>query len=83
MDRPITISDLGDNASDIMRAVEAGGSFVVTSHGRPVAKIVPAAATPAFDLLRDQAERWTELGEWLDQRPFRTIAPWTRDELYD
>jgi prevent-host-death family protein len=35
-----------DNA-EIMRRVEAGESFVITRHGRPVADLVPHGAVPA------------------------------------
>jgi prevent-host-death family protein len=61
-----------------LRAVKRGRSVVVTSHGRPVARIVPiaedervaeSARAALFDRLR--AERAVKAGHW------------TREELYD
>jgi prevent-host-death family protein len=41
MARSIPHRELRNNSSEILRAVEAGESFTVTNHGRPVAKLVP------------------------------------------
>lgn len=43
MARSIPHRELRNNSSEILRAVEAGESFTVTNHGRPVAKLVPIA----------------------------------------
>ena len=40
---PATISQrqLRNDSGAVLRAVQAGGSFVITNHGTPVARIVP------------------------------------------
>ena len=78
MDETVSAADANRNFSRILRAVRDGSSFVVTSHGRPVARIVPAetkdaAADAAWEALLARLER---------QKPFHA-EPWTRDDLYD
>ncbi|MBJ7459270.1 MAG: type II toxin-antitoxin system prevent-host-death family antitoxin [Thermoleophilaceae bacterium] len=45
MARSIPHRELRNNSSEILRAVEAGESFTVTNHGRPVAKLTPLDET--------------------------------------
>jgi prevent-host-death family protein len=65
--------------SKILREVRGGETVVVTSHGEPVAKIVPAG--------RDVAERENAKQALLDHlraQPAQNLGiTWTRDELYD
>jgi len=35
------IRDLKSNLSEYMRSVEAGGTVVITKHGKPIGRIVP------------------------------------------
>ncbi len=61
-----------------MRRVREGHRYVVTSHGRPVARIVPA----------DNRERVVSgaraaLLSRLDRQPVVNAGRWTRDELYE
>jgi prevent-host-death family protein len=77
----ITAAEANRNFSRLLRGVREGQSYVVTAHGRPVAKLVPAdqdAATTArkaaFDALMKR----------LDSQPAtNTPRSWTRDELYE
>lgn len=78
MDKTVSAADANRNFSELLRGVRSGRSYVVTSHGKPVARIVPAteqnvvavtARKILFNRLRDQ--RVTDIG------------PWTRDELYE
>ncbi|EQB16756.1 MULTISPECIES: type II toxin-antitoxin system prevent-host-death family antitoxin [Sphingobium] len=62
----------------ILRGVRDGNSYVVTSHGRPVARIIPA----------DREEEATSgaravLLARLARQDIVQIGRWTRDELYD
>ena len=67
--------------SQLIRGVrEDGATYVVTSHGKPVAKIVPI--TDERDSAFREAARKKMLERWAEQ-PLLTIGPWTRDELYD
>jgi prevent-host-death family protein len=65
-----------------LRGVREGRSYVVTSHGRPIAKLSPINDTKlADDRIREAAKR--ELLRRLESQPVIDIGRWTRDELYD
>jgi len=78
MEQAVSAADANRKFSTILRGVRDGNSYVVTSHGRPVARIIPA----------DQ-EGETILGaraallSRLEQQEIVQIGRWTRDELYD
>jgi prevent-host-death family protein len=76
MEKVIQATAANRSFSRILREVAQGDSFTVTSHGRPIARIVPvqgkgseAAKQRLLDHLRSQ--------------PAMNIGPWTREELYD
>jgi prevent-host-death family protein len=78
MDKAVSAADANRRFSELLRTVKQGRSVVVTSHGKPVAKITPvaeddraagAARSALFARLR--RERVVKAGRW------------TRDELYD
>ena len=78
MDETITAADANRSFSQLLRKVREGRSFVVTSHGKPVAKLVPVepdaeARRRALDALLAR----------IDAQPIQNIGRWTRDELYD
>lgn len=78
MEEAVSAADANRKFSRILRGVRAGRSYVVTSHGRPVARIVPADK-------HDQggsAARSALLAR-LDRQPVVDVGRWTRDELYD
>jgi prevent-host-death family protein len=65
-----------------VRGVREGRSYVVTAHGRPIARLAPISeAKAADDRVREAAKR--ELLSRLESQPVIDIGPWTRDELYD
>jgi prevent-host-death family protein len=78
MDKPISAADANRNFSQVLREVREGRSYLVTSHGKPVAKIVPVAA---LDPARAGARR--TLVRRLRARKVRKIGRWSRDELYE
>ena len=78
MDRPVSAADANRSFSWILREVRDGASFVVTAHGKPVARIVPFKA----DLDARLAAR-DRLFARLKSQPAQNIGPWTRDELYE
>lgn len=68
--------------SELLRGVREGKSYVVTSHGRPVARLSP----PDLDAEAAAAARaaaWEALRTRLRTNTGVEIAPWTRDELYE
>jgi len=78
IDRVVSAADANRRFSELLRGVREGRSFVVTTHGKPVAKLVPAgkadtAGTGARKALlaRLRAEAIVE------------VSRWTRDELYE
>ena len=76
MDQAVSAADANRRFSEVLRTVKKGRSVVVTSHGKPVAKITPvveddrAAAVASSALFaRLRKERVVKAGRW------------TRDEL--
>ncbi|MCB9969271.1 MAG: type II toxin-antitoxin system prevent-host-death family antitoxin [Geminicoccaceae bacterium] len=47
--RRVRASDVTTQFAAILSSVERGESFVVTCHGKPIARIVPAASTDPTD----------------------------------
>jgi prevent-host-death family protein len=78
MQKTVTAADANRDFSRILRGVREGQSYVVTSHGRPVAKIVPPGEDEPG---REEARK--ALFARLESQPIRKIKPWTRDELYE
>ena len=79
MDEAITAADANRRFSSLLRRVREGRSVVVTSHGKPIARIVP---------LSERDERTTEgaraaLLARLRSEPVANIGRWTRVELYE
>jgi prevent-host-death family protein len=78
MDIAISAANANRRFSELLRTVKKGRSVVVTSHGKPVAKITPVseddrtaegARSALFARLR--GERVVKAGRW------------TREDLYD
>lgn len=75
MDKVIQAAEADRHVSHLLREVQEGQSYVVTSHGRPVASTAPIE--PARLGVRKR------LLARLRSQPAVDIGPWTRDELYD
>jgi len=78
MERVVSAADANRKFSELLRAVREGQSYIVTSHGRPIARIVPIEENEgiytkarAALLKRLRSERVTNIGRW------------RRDELYE
>ena len=78
MEEAISAADANRRFSELLRTVKKGRSVIVTSHGKPVAKITPIAddewaaeGARAVLFARLRTERAVNAGHW------------TRDELYD
>ncbi len=77
MQKSISAAEANRKFSELLRGVKAGQKYVVTSHGRPVARIEPIDK-------EDDADRALEaLLKRLRSQKAIDIGPWTRDELYD
>lgn len=78
MNETVSAADANRRFSSLLRGVREGRTYVVTSHGKPVARIVPA------DEDDERAEAaWAKLLARLKKQPVLNTGPWTRDELYD
>jgi prevent-host-death family protein len=77
MEKPISAADANRNFSRLLRGVRQGESYVVTSHGRAVARIVPVGDG------REAIDARATLLKRLHSQPVRNIGRWNRDELYE
>jgi prevent-host-death family protein len=82
MEKSVSAADANRKFSELLKGVRKGRSYIVTSHGEPVAKLVPAepdarlfAAARSSLLARLKAQRAVQ-GSKARRR-------WTRDELYE
>jgi prevent-host-death family protein len=78
MDQAISAAEANRRFSELLRTVKEGRSIIVTSHGKPVAKITPVA----------EGEQIAEVARAALFARLRTervvnIGRWTRSELYD
>ncbi|MCO5121136.1 MAG: type II toxin-antitoxin system prevent-host-death family antitoxin [Burkholderiaceae bacterium] len=78
MEEAVSAAEANRKFSLILRGVREGHSYVVTSHGRPVARIVPADRRESI-----VAGARTALLSRLERQPVLNAGRWTRDELYE
>ncbi|MCJ2056882.1 type II toxin-antitoxin system prevent-host-death family antitoxin [Methylobacterium sp. J-048] len=78
MDEAIPAAEANRKFSLLMRGVRDGNSYVVTSHGRPVARIVPASERDGVA----SGARATLLSR-LQRQPVVQAGPWTREALHE
>jgi prevent-host-death family protein len=76
MAKSISAAEANRMFSAVLREVRGGDSYIVTSHGRPVAQIVPFS-------VGDRAAARTALFTRLTAARVRSIGRWTRDELHE
>ncbi|MGA9473263.1 MAG: type II toxin-antitoxin system prevent-host-death family antitoxin [Terriglobales bacterium] len=80
MEKAISASDANRKFSQLLREVKEGRTYVVTSHGRPVARIAPIESKEGKV---GDSPAWAALMRRLRRQRVVNIGPWTRDELYD
>jgi prevent-host-death family protein len=73
----IPAADANRMFSALLRRARAGHTIVITSHGRPVARLVPVREGDGVT----QTAR-AGLFKRLRATPARVVRRWTRDELY-
>jgi prevent-host-death family protein len=78
MDKAVSAADANRRFSELLRTVKAGRVVIVTSHGKPVAKIAPIVED-------DRVEEGARAALFARLRSERVVnaGRWTRDELYD
>lgn len=78
MEETVSAAEANRRFSALLRGVREGRSYVVTSHGKPVARLIPAGK---HDDVASSA-RSTLLSR-LEKQPVITVGQWRRDELYE
>lgn len=78
MDEVVSAADANRRFSLLLRGVRAGRSYVVTSHGKPVARLIPAGRHESVAI----GARLALLSR-LKTQPVIEVGRWTRDELYE
>ncbi len=78
MIKSVSAADANRRFSELLRTVKTGRSVVVTSHGKPVARISPV-------IQDDRAVEGARAALFARLRKERVVnvGRWTRDELYD
>jgi len=78
MEEAVSAADANRRFSLLLRGVREGRSFVVTSHGKPVARLIPAGKHSEMAISTRLA-----LLSRLEKQPVAYAGRWTRDELYE
>lgn len=74
----VPAADANRRFSELLRGVREGRTYVITSHGRPVAKMIPIDA----ETTGREAARAALLAR-LEAQPVSDIGRWSREELYE
>ena len=78
MEKAISAADANRKFSQLLRDIREGHSYIVTSHGRPVARLIPAGKHDDV-----AASARSTLLSRLETQPIIDAGRWTRDELYE
>jgi prevent-host-death family protein len=78
MDKVVSAADAKRKLSQLLQKVRRGRSYVVTSHGKPVARI-----SPVDEAGRIEASARATLLVRLRSQSVTKALRWTRDNLYD
>lgn len=78
MAKAISATDANRKFSQLLDGVRQGRSYVVTSHGRPIAKL-----SPVNEAAKTTADARKALLTRLRRQTASRAGRWTRDELYE
>jgi prevent-host-death family protein len=78
MEKAVTAADANRKFSKLLRAVREGQSYVVTSHGRAIARVVPLHKNANI-----AREARAALMKRLRSEPVARVGRWRREELYE
>ena len=78
MEKAVSAADANRNLSELLRGVRQGRSYVVTSHGKPIARLVPLESSNPVAA----GARTALLARLHSQRPV-DIGRWKREDLYE
>jgi prevent-host-death family protein len=80
MEKSISAADANRSFSQVLREVREGRTYIVTSHGKPVARIAPVQSKQGKV---GDSPGWGRLLRRIGKQRVMNIGRWTRDELYD
>jgi prevent-host-death family protein len=78
VEKMVAAAEANRRFSELLREVREGNTYIVTSHGRPVAKIVPLSNDE-----RTGEAAHAALLEHLRSQTAVNAGKWTREELYE
>ena len=78
METQISAAEANRSFSYLLREVRGGVSYVVTAHGKPVARIIPCEPADAT-----RAAARSALMQRLQSQQATDIGPWRREDLYE
>lgn len=78
MEKAVTSAEANRQFSFLLRGVREGHRYIVTSHGKPVARLVPVEADDPVATKAREA-----LLQRLAAQDIVQAGRWTRDELYE
>lgn len=78
MEKTVSAADANRNFSQLLSGVRRGGVYIVTNHGKPVARL-----SPVEEAGETIAGARAHLFARLRRQPVTRIGRWTRDELYE
>lgn len=78
VEETVSAADANRRFSELLRTVKDGRSVLVTSHGKPVARIVPVTEQD-----RTSEGAHAALLARLRAEPVTNIGRWSRDDLYE
>ena len=79
----VTAADANRQFSKLLGRVSAGETVTITSRGKPVARLVPAADEAAAAAEEMRLAAVAALFKRLKSQPPVDIIPYDRDDLYD
>ena len=82
MDETVSAAEANRSFSRLLRGVREGRTYLVTAHGRPLARIIPADSGDE-QIVRTRRAALEALLRRIESQPAIDIGRWTRDELYE
>ncbi len=74
----MTASEANQRFSELLRRVQQGETFTITSRGRPVARVRPVG-----DRSEERARRVEGLLDYVQSLPASQAHGWRREDLYE
>jgi prevent-host-death family protein len=78
VEKAVSATEANRQFSRLLDGVRRGHSYLVTSHGQPVAKL-----SPVSEARKTMADARKALLKRLRTQPASRAGRWTRDELYE